>query len=165
MRDPKDLLEQILNCWRVNNRVNLLLLRGIPEKGFLAVPLASRGRNVAQQFAHLHKARYAWLKFNAPDLLKNVPRFGRAAAPSRAQLIAAFRATEKPVEALLHRTLAEGGKIKMFKKRPVRWIVYMMVHDAHHRGQIALALKQNGMRLSEKIAIHALWGTWVWGKP
>jgi len=32
-------------------------------------------------------------------------------------------------------------------------------------GQIALALKQNKMRLPEKIAIHALWGTWVWGKP
>lgn len=78
---------------------------------------------------------------------------------------ARFRATEKPVEKLLHRALAAGGKIKQFKKRPVRWLVYMMVHEAHHGGQIALALKQNGMRLPQKISLYALWGTWVWGKP
>lgn len=41
--DNKDLLEQILSAWRVHNGINLLLLRGIPEKGFQAVPLASRG--------------------------------------------------------------------------------------------------------------------------
>lgn len=37
--------------------------------------------------------------------------------------------------------------------------------DSLPRGQIALALKQNKMRLPEKIAINALWGTWIWGKP
>jgi len=31
-------------------------------------------------------------------------------------------------------------------------------------GQVMLALKQNGMRLPEKISIQGLWGKWIWGK-
>jgi len=27
-----------------------------------------------------------------------------------------------------------------------------------------LALKQNGMRMLEKVAIQGLWGKWMWGK-
>ncbi len=82
------LIGQILNTWRVHNRINLYLLQEIPEKGFQAVPLGSRGRNVAQQFSH----------------------------------------------------------------------------ESHHRGQVALALKQSGMRLPEKVGIVGLWQQWYWGE-
>src|SRR5271157_3139476 len=98
------LLEQILSAWRVHNGINLLLLRGIPEKDFQAVPLASRGRDVARQLAHMHKVRVSWLKYNKAKEAAGLKTFAGGVAPSRAKLIAAFRASGKAVEAYLRRT-------------------------------------------------------------
>jgi hypothetical protein len=51
-RSPRKLadpvLDQVLDSWRLNNAINLLLIDAIPVRGFTAVPLASRGRTVAQ---------------------------------------------------------------------------------------------------------------------
>ena len=35
---------------------------------------------------------------------------------------------------------------------------YVIAHDACHHGQIALALKQNGMRLPDKVALGRWYG-------
>ena len=93
----ESLLEQLLIAWRLNNKTNLILLRTIPQKGFAAVPLASRGRTVAAQFAHMHKVRWAWMRFNGENV-RMIPTFGRGAQPSRAQLLRAFRASGRAVE-------------------------------------------------------------------
>jgi len=40
----------------------------------------------------------------------------------------------------------------MFKGKPRRCLGYLVAHESHHRGQIALALKPNGMKRAEKVA-------------
>ena len=158
--DP--LAEQLLDTWRVNNAIDLRLLAALSPRALRAVPAGSRGRNVAQQFVHLHKVRAGWLRYNGETT--RLRRFPKGASPSRAQLQTAFRASGKAVEKYLKKKLA-GGQVRFFKRRPARWLAYMIAHESHHRGQIALALKQNGLRLPEKVALGVIWYKWYFGEP
>ena len=87
----------------------------------------------------------------------NIPIARRRA---RKRLTAAFRASGDAVEAFLRERLQSGKRIGFFQGKPIRWMCYLIAHDSHHRGQIALALKQNGMRLPEKAALREIWYPW-----
>jgi uncharacterized damage-inducible protein DinB len=164
-RADRTLLEQILQAWRVNSSINVKLVRGIPQKGFDAIPSGSRGRTVARQLTHMHKVHVGWLRYNGVKLGGHLKPFDRNATPTRAQLVSAFRASGRAVEAFVRERLLADGRVGFFQGKPIRWMCYLIAHDSHHRGQIALALKQNGMRLPQNVAINDIWYSWYGGDP
>src|SRR6267154_4230852 len=87
-----EMIEGLLETWRIHDEINHFLIERIPEAGFEAATLLqngqkSKGRTVAKAFVHMHEARRAHL---GRDFLKGVPQFDQGVAPGRAELLEAF---------------------------------------------------------------------------
>ena len=149
--------EQLIDSWRIHNRINLYLLEAI-EPAALESVASSKGRSVGEQIAHLHNVRLMWLKAAAPDLLEGLEKIEKEGALDKSGLASALDASSVAIEALLNRGF-ESGKVKNFKPHPAAFLGYMISHESHHRGQIMLALKQSGIKVDKKIG----YGIWEWG--
>jgi uncharacterized damage-inducible protein DinB len=152
--------KQFLEAWEIHNRVNLFLLDAIEAEQLLDVA-ASKGRNVGEQFAHLHNVRLLWLKQAAPELMGELKKIEKEDAPGKELLRQSIIDSGQMISRLLAKGLEAGGKIKGFKPHAAAFLAYLISHESHHRGQIALTLKQSGHPLSKKVSF-ALWEWGVW---
>ena len=152
--DPE---KEIIDTWNINNRINLYMLEAVPMEALTDVS-ASRGRSVAEQFAHLHNVRLMWLKPAAPELMEGLEKIEKDVAVDKNLLTRCLKESGKAMEALFKKAVTDG-KVKGFKPHVTAFLGYILAHESQHRGQIALALKQSGHPLDKKIA----YGIWEWG--
>lgn len=152
--EEKDFLE----TWEIHNRINLYLLEAI-EPEHLKDASASKGRNVGEQFAHLHNVRLMWLKQAAPELMGNLQKVEKEDAADKQLLHRSITDSGLTMKTLFTKGIEAGGKIKGFKPHAAAFLGYLISHESHHRGQIALSLKQANHPLSKKV----LFGIWEWG--
>ena len=161
--------EELLEAWRTNNRINLVLLDHVTDEG-LGCTLSRRGgRDVARQFAHLHNVRVWHLPkgFHAQplgalskDLAEGLRPFASKDSPSRERLAEALTASSLAVEAFLGDVLERKPRRRGFKKGVFTTLSYFVAHESHHRGSILLTLKQCGHAVAKDIA----YGIWDWDR-
>jgi uncharacterized damage-inducible protein DinB len=149
---------QLVETWQIHDRINLFLLDAVDSLSLDSYS-ASRGRSVGEQFAHLHNVRLMWLKAAAPDLLKGLAKVEKEQTKDKKLLRKSLMDSGAAISSLLSKSLDVDGKIKGFKPHATAFLGYLISHESHHRGQIALSLKQAGKPLDKKIGF----GMWEWG--
>jgi uncharacterized damage-inducible protein DinB len=149
---------QILDTWQINNRINLYLLDAIPAE-HLGDALTSKGRSAGEQLAHVHNVRLMWLKAAAPELLEGQTKLEKEHSGDKGMLAQRLGESGDAIGKLLENAVDNGGKVKGFKPHVTGFLGYLVAHDAHHRSQAIIALKQAGHPLDKKI----LYGIWEWG--
>lgn len=150
--------DPLIATWNIHDRINRYLLAALAPEA-LAATAGGKGRNVGEQFAHLHNVRLMWLGAAAPDLLAGLSKIEKGAPIDKPLLDTALQESAEAIAALLRQGLASGGRIKGFKPHATAFLGYLISHESHHRGQILLALKQSGQPLDKKTA----YGLWEWG--
>ncbi len=152
MSDP------LIETWEINNRINRYLLAALKPDD-LGVELKPRGRTVGGLFAHIHNVRLMWLKASAPALLERVPKIEAEQDVTHELLTRALTDSGVAIAELVTTALENGGKIKNFKPHVTAFVGYLISHESHHRGQVAMAVRIAGRPLDKKISF----GLWEWG--
>jgi uncharacterized damage-inducible protein DinB len=152
--------EQLLETWRINSKMNFLVIDNTTDAGMQKSLSTRGGRTVYLQWVHIHNVRMQWLEVCAKDVFKKYSLIGKEAAFNRKLLKQSLEGSAKGIEELFSRSWDDGGKVKSFKKGVIPMLGYFISHESHHRGNILLTLKQCG----EKIPDTVKWGIWEWSK-
>jgi uncharacterized damage-inducible protein DinB len=162
---PPDFCQVLLETYAVNDRMNQLILEHLDPRAWRAKPPGRNARTIAAMFTHMHNIRRKWLRLSAPHLKlpAELDRTRCTQKQARGALAeSAVRCSEMLAEALSR----PEGRVRQFCRdgwaRP--WPVggamftYMIVHDAHHRGQVCMLAHQLGFPLPNKTAYEI----WTW---
>ena len=164
--DP-DRCQALIETYAVNERMNQIVLEHLDPAAWRMKLPGSKGRTIAAIVAHVHNVRRKWVRLSAPHL-KLPAALNRATCTqqqTRAALLeSAARCSEMLADALSRQssrveTFRRDGWAKPWTAGPAM-LVYMISHDAHHRGQVSMLAHQLGFPLPSQAAQRI----WVWEK-
>ena len=153
-----------------NERINQLLIEHLDPAVWTAKP-PGNVRTIAAIFTHMHNVRTKWIRLTAP-YLKVPGQLNRAhCTPQQARKALAQSAAccaDMLADALQSGEGNSAPRITKFirdgwaKPWPLgpEMLCYMLTHEAHHRGQVAMLAHQLGFPLSTNITSNM----WNWEK-
>jgi uncharacterized damage-inducible protein DinB len=146
----------LLNAFNTNNRINHYLIDNLPPAAWKAKAPDGKGRTIGAIIAHMHNVRVMWLKAAKSE---EIPAQLDRTTVTPSQALRALENSRHAVSVIISRAIAGDGRIKSFRPDVAGFLGYLIAHDAHHRGQIAMLARQLGHPLPQK----AMFGMWEWG--
>ncbi len=148
--------ESLLRAFDIHSRITAYLIENLDPAAWHAEPPGGKGRDIAALVAHIHGVHLMWLKAGGGIEL---PASLDKATVTPAKAIAGLQATSAALRSLIAQSLESGVRIRNFKPDATAFVGYLIAHDAHHRGQIAMLSRQAGFPLAKT----ANFGMWEWG--
>lgn len=164
---PADFYQVLLETYAVNEKVNQLILEHLDPRAWRAKPPGHKTRTIAAIFAHVHNIRCKWLRLTAPHL-KAPAKLNRARCTLLQARIGLAESAGLCSEMLSGALVPAEGRVRQFRRdgwaRPwpagAAMFTYMVMHDAHHRGQVCMLAHQMGFPLP----VNINYGIWSWEK-
>lgn len=159
-----ELREIILDAWKTNNRVTILLVENLPAALWKAqVPGAPR-RTVRTIAAHLHNSRCTWIRTLGKEFGLPVPVGVDRHRVNTRELVTALKRSGADMLRLLEFGCERDGRLPASKAYVWRnlpldvghVLTYFVAHEAHHRGQIVMLARELGHRLPSEVT-NELW--------
>src|SRR5512132_2848192 len=152
------LRQGMLEAYAINERMNQLVLENLDPRAWQVQLPGTKGRTIAAIFTHVHNIRCKWLRLSMPQL-KPPPKLDRTRC-TQEQARRALAKSATLCSQMLAEALTPEGRVKKFHRdawaRPwdtgAAMFAYMLVHEAHHRGQVCMLAHQLGFPLPQKVA-------------
>ena len=152
---PLEVERELLEAFGQSGLATEYLVKVLPTALWRTPPASGRGRSIAAIVAHMQSVRRMFARMGGarpgpPSLDRN-----------RSTPVQARRALRQSTEDLarLFETAYAGrqARVKGMPRRGVNMLMYLMQHDAHHRGQICSLARDLGHQFTSE-DIMRLWG-------
>jgi uncharacterized damage-inducible protein DinB len=152
---PLDVERELLDAFKHSGRVSEYLVEVLPAALWRAPPPGGRGRSIAAIVAHMQSVRRTFARMGGAR--PGPPPLDRNRSTQLQAQRALQRSTEDLVQ-LFEAALAERrARVKGMPRRLVNMLMYLVQHDAHHRGQITSLARDLGHEF-ESQDVMRIWG-------
>lgn len=158
MGKPLEIHRELLEEFDHSLGVSEYLVGALPGKLWRAGPPGGKARSIAAMAAHMQSVRRTFARMGgaAPE-----PVLLNRATATQAQAVRAFRQSRGALGRMFRESLERGaGRIQGLPRRTVNLMIYLMEHEAHHRGQISALARALGHRLGREDVMRV----WGWKK-
>lgn len=152
---PLDVERELLEAFVLNGRATEYLVSVLPDRVWRVAPPAGRGRTIAAIVVHIQSVRRMFARMGGAR--QGLPSLDRNRA-ARADAIRALRQSTDILVAQFEEAIrSRRVRVKGMPRRVVNMLLYLVEHDAHHRGQIVMLAKDLGHEFRSQDTMR-LWG-------
>jgi uncharacterized damage-inducible protein DinB len=152
---PLNMEQELLEEFERSGQVNEYLVRVLPDAIWRVPPPNGRGRTIAAIVANVQGVRRTFARLGGAR--PGPPSLDRLKS-TRAQAQRALHHSTVDLADMFTRAIAEERpRVKGLPRRVVNMLMYLVQHDAHHRGQIFALAKSLGHEFSGEDVMR-VWG-------
>jgi len=157
--------DTVVAAWRTTNRATVFLVENLPAAVWSSTVPGVPRLTVGTLAAHIHNSRCGWIKSLGARHGVKVPRRVDLRRVTPRELVRALSRSSDGMLRLLNLGIARGGRIppaswQNFPTDLHHFLAYFAAHEAHHRGQLCMVVRQLGHRLPRQVTN----GLWDWAK-
>ena len=149
---------EVQNAWLANNKVNHVFLQHLTPE-MLSAQTPAGGYTIAQHLADMANASKYWASHSKNEAIKAIGNlYGENAEEFIAEMdLERIRSVFQETTDVILNELKDADATNLVHKSIESYMIHMLVHDAHHRGQILVTLKAVGYSIPEEDAVWMPW--------